>query len=70
MTPAPLEGFGEVSEERQDQLNKYGLDHASEMMRGVAGLIAENRAAKIRLLSEVPEVFRQLVAALRAVEGG
>lgn len=67
---APLAGFGEISEDRQDQLDKYGLNHANEMMRGVTGLIAENRAAKIQPLSKIPEVFRQLVAALKAVEDG
>lgn len=67
-TPAPLAGFGEIADGQQAQLDKYGLDSASEMMRGVTGVIAENRAAKTRKLSEVPGVFRQLVNALKIVE--
>lgn len=63
-----LAGFGEIVEERGDQLERFGLDHAREMMRGVNGVIAENRAAKVQPLSKVPEVFQELVTALQRVE--
>ena len=65
---APLAGFGEINEGSPDQIKKYGLEHPHEMMSGVTGVIAENRAAKIRRLSEVPKVFRELINALREVE--
>jgi len=64
----PLAGFGEIREDDPEQLEKYGLGHASEMMKGVTGLIAEHRAAKIRKLSEIPGLFIDLAAALKGLD--
>jgi len=67
VTP-PLAGLGELHENAPDQLQKYGITSPGEMMAGVRGLIAESRASKVRPLSEMPEVYRQLVIALQRVE--
>jgi hypothetical protein len=60
-----IAGISEINNKNQGALDKYQLNHAGEMMRGVQGLIFENRAAKTRKLSAMPEILRSLANVIK-----
>jgi len=63
-----LEGISEIRENNPEILKKYGIQSADEMMKGVKGIIFENRLARPIPLSEMPKLFMDSVHALRTVQ--
>lgn len=62
-----LAGFGEINPGAGEALAKFDVANAGEMMRGVPGMIFENRAAGPHTLSRVPDLFRKFAASLKSV---
>ncbi|ELR69289.1 hypothetical protein C900_05173 [Fulvivirga imtechensis AK7] len=65
---AGLAGLSEINPESDYNITRFGLNESDEMMKGVKGVIFENRFAKVIPLSEMATLFVESARALKLVE--